>query len=181
MYHIKDDRRVKKSVDILEKDLKECLGRKPFREITVTDLCVPGHVSRATFYRIFDSPVDILHLICDNFVQDAAAYIDGNEQLDKTDKARLVFTYILDNYDTIDMIIRCGRHDILQGAINQYSKGFVNEELEGFSDSQKDFLKASVSAVIVSIIHVWDQHNHAETPEELLELYNVFMKKLSLQ
>ena len=69
MYHIPNDKRAVSSADNLEKALYELLTTRDMNEISVTDLCHASGVSRATFYRLYDNPTDILRHGLDNTME----------------------------------------------------------------------------------------------------------------
>lgn len=65
MYHIANDIRAKKSADLIIQGLEECLQEKPLDIIKIIDIYNKTYVSRATFYRLFDSIYDVLSYQCD--------------------------------------------------------------------------------------------------------------------
>ena len=60
MYHIKNDRRCRRSADLIGSALKVLLAGKSLNDITVTDLQKVSGVGRSTFYRLFDNIDDVL-------------------------------------------------------------------------------------------------------------------------
>jgi|GEM_PF-4743767 AcrR family transcriptional regulator len=54
MYHIKEDKRAKASVELICDGLKRCLKEKSFESVTISDIQRVSGVSRSTFYRNFD-------------------------------------------------------------------------------------------------------------------------------
>lgn len=51
MYHIKEDKRAKASVELICDGLKRCLKEKSFESVTISDIQRVSGVSRSTFYR----------------------------------------------------------------------------------------------------------------------------------
>ena len=70
MYHIAKDLRAKKSAELIIKGLYKSLEEKPLKEIKVSDISRNSYVSRATFYRLFDSIHDVLAYQCDLIVDE---------------------------------------------------------------------------------------------------------------
>ncbi|MBQ1408030.1 MAG: TetR family transcriptional regulator [Eubacterium sp.] len=56
----KTDRRVIKTKSMLKQSLRELLLEKPFRQITVKELCDRANTSRITFYTYYDDKYDLL-------------------------------------------------------------------------------------------------------------------------
>ena len=65
MYHIKNDKRSQKSAEKITLALYKCLDEKPFEDISVSEISRIAEVGRATFYRLYDNPTDILAYQCD--------------------------------------------------------------------------------------------------------------------
>lgn len=72
MYHIPNDKRAQKSADLIAQGLYKSLEKKPLNNIKVNDIYLNSYVSRATFYRLFDSVYDVLQYQCDSIVDEIA-------------------------------------------------------------------------------------------------------------
>ena len=70
MYHIANDLRAKKSAALVLEGLYKTLEEKPYKDIKVKDVSENCYVSRATFYRLFDSIYDVLLYQCDRIVDE---------------------------------------------------------------------------------------------------------------
>jgi len=60
MYHIKPDKRSRSSAEAIVRGYLSCLKTTPMNAVTVTDIHKASGISRATFYRLFDTPEDVL-------------------------------------------------------------------------------------------------------------------------
>ena len=60
MYRIKNDKRSLNSIKLVSDGLVKCLETKEFDNISISDIQKTTYVSRATFYRYFDSTLDVL-------------------------------------------------------------------------------------------------------------------------
>ena len=65
MYHISKDKRALQSSELIYNGLLECIKKKPFDQISVSDLQKASGVARSTFYRAFDNISDVLYWKCD--------------------------------------------------------------------------------------------------------------------
>jgi AcrR family transcriptional regulator len=54
MYHIKNDKRIYISLDLIRNGFYALLSEKDFGSITVSEIAERAGVGRATFYRLFD-------------------------------------------------------------------------------------------------------------------------------
>ena len=60
MYRISADPRAVASAKKVIDGLENCLERKKLSDISVSEVCRLSGVGRATFYRLFDTPIDVL-------------------------------------------------------------------------------------------------------------------------
>lgn len=68
MYHIKDDLRCQKTVNLIIEAFDECMKQTP-EKITISDICNLSTVSRSTFYRLFDTVDDVIRYKFDDYVK----------------------------------------------------------------------------------------------------------------
>lgn len=61
MYHISNDKRAIQSSELIYNGLLECIKKKAFDQITISDLQKTSGVARSTFYRAFDNISDVLY------------------------------------------------------------------------------------------------------------------------
>lgn len=62
---MKIDARVRYTKMIIKKCFADLLTTKPIRKVTVTDICEAAEINRATFYRYYDNPYDLMEKIED--------------------------------------------------------------------------------------------------------------------
>ena len=72
MYHVSEDKRAVKSAQLIWEGLEKCLQEKELKAVRVSDINKKSYVSRATFYRLFDSIQDVLVYECDSIFTEIA-------------------------------------------------------------------------------------------------------------
>lgn len=65
MYHIGDDVRKKKSADLIAEAQRKLMREGREEKLNIAMVCSRAGVSRATFYRLFDSLDDVNRYLCD--------------------------------------------------------------------------------------------------------------------
>lgn len=90
MYHISNDKRAKKSAELIYQGLLACLEHKSFDQITVTDLQKASGVARTTFYRAFDNISDVLYWKCNLCFQEV---LEGFTEEQFVNEMKLVRQY----------------------------------------------------------------------------------------
>lgn len=112
MYHIKKDKRAYKSAELICCGLAKCLESKPFKEISITDICDSIGVARSTFYRLFDTVDDILLYQYDGLFE-RCIYDYMKENDEKKSYAKMILDFAVNNEALVTTIVKSGRLDIL--------------------------------------------------------------------
>lgn len=172
VYRIKRNKRVLNSADLIVKGLTKCIRSTPFEQINVCDIAAASGVSRSTFYRLFDTPSDILAYICDKLAEDTIKLFKNDELLgnDQYTFGINALRYWCSQTDIIETIFRSGCSNILQKSFETYSSDIINS-VKGLSEKEFDYLRTTVIGIICSILVVWTRYGRKETPEELMETY----------
>lgn len=171
MYRIKNDKRVTDSAALLCEALYKCMQDKAMQDITVSELCSVAGVGRATFYRIFDTPVDVLtyasDLLCERIIKDYAA-----ADLESRDSFILYsLKYWRQHYQILEAMFNCNRMDIIRRSLEKCSRKLVPEVNKFFSEKETDYLRAFAGGIMESILHTWLSHGKTDTPEEIYRIY----------
>ena len=73
---MKDDQRIALTKRLLREGLLCLLSKTDLNKISVTQLCIESGVNRATFYRHYEEPRDILNDIKYEIFQEVATYAE---------------------------------------------------------------------------------------------------------
>lgn len=180
MYHISHDKRAQTSAQMISKGLYICLKNKNINEISVTDICIESKVSRATFYRLFDTSIDILKWSCDNTYKNMVSYIF---QHSVTFEPRLAMHYMIDHSEGIEMAVQCHRNDIIQNSLQKYLSPIISELLlitkgTNMTEKEKNYLTNMFIGSMTSMLSYWIQTGRKEKEKQLHELIFTFSKIL---
>lgn len=175
MYHINDDKRQIASAQKIINGLTQCLSVKMMSEISVSDIATASNVSRSSFYRSFDTPVDVLSYACDQ-VLDMLLRDYAGIDLEKRDELVLFsLKYWKQHSQILEALANCDRMDIIQRTLVNHGGEFLTNEIgklhDEFSKEEMEYLSKGVAALLTSTLQVWIQHGRKETPEELFVLY----------
>lgn len=170
MVHIKNDLRAKKSAELIRTGLVRCLRRKSFSELTVSELIEESGVGRTTFYRLFDNINDVLFYECDLL---AGKLIQKyREQPKKTDFLRFSLAYWLEHYLSLEAVFASNRADILQEAMVKHGNYLTEPfQMQNIPEKERDYLMATSTSVLSSMLMVWIRHGRTETVDEVYAMY----------
>lgn len=169
MFHISSDKRSFESAALIRDGLNRLLDRRPMDAISVTDLCHEAGVSRTTFYRLFDTPSDVIRWCCElelgNMVD--ALSRRSREEIEMPFQANL--HYILEHPEPLLLACKAKRIDIADNAFMQYMEPIL-EHMRiklGLSMSELRFSTVVVSGIITSAFSAWVEGGMKESPKQL--------------
>ena len=186
MYHISNDKRSKKSAELIWDGMEKCLQEKSLDKLRITDIYEKSFVSRATFYRLFDSLQDVIVYQCDCIYMQLAEGM--NHSLFKSQKD--FFLYLIQAWIKQEVLVKTLVENNMISVI--YDTHMKNCDLMkkiflqdvAISDSEADYLVSILANLIPAAVHVWYIHGKKETPEEIYEAVskgvNIIGQKLIL-
>lgn len=157
MYHMKKDKRSEKAAEMLYSALLDLLKEKPFGTISVTELSRHSTVSRSTFYRNFDEPVDILLWKCNgHFSAVIRGYITEGSR-EKLGLLEYVFRYWQTHSEILECLFRINRIDIIYDSFSRNSAPVAAMLREKFDFSEKEiaYLMSIRIGILIGILKVW--------------------------
>lgn len=172
MYHIKKDKRAEASTKLICQAYIELLKSKDYSEITISDIQHVSGVSRSTFYRNFDTPNDIIKLLCDR----------GFDEIFDRKNGLLVsvncFNYWFDNSDVLEMLIKTGQMDYFAQTFASHliESGLLKNHMN--SEANYHYLSYGLSYAMAGFLSGWISRGRKETKAELLKYIIHSMKNL---
>ena len=174
MYHIKEDKRTYKSSELIYEALITCMKEKEFNKISISDIQRISSVGRSTFYRNFDTIIDVLYWKCDmEYKEVMESYVNKeSHDINELEFMLYFFTYWLTHYEILDTLISIRRYDIISQChynnshiLYDYFKKFYLAPIPDF----KYHMAVRIGA-FVGILIAWIENGRKESPEELLAI-----------
>jgi len=172
MYHIKEDRRSQASAAAVVRGLQDCLKVKPLKSVTVSDLHKATGISRATFYRLFDTPEDVLIYQLDQMTEAASALYEERSDLPAAELLEKTIASGLENHDFIRALVENGRQDLL---FRYTEKSFHKLDTlkaifpQDLDQPERDYIIAHLSMSMVATQITWARNGQKETPKDLIQ------------
>ncbi len=170
MYHISDDKRAKRSSERIYNGLLECMEKKPFDQITISDLQRASGVARTTFYRAFDNITDVLYWKCDTCFYEVLSQYDPDASKGEFHIVKHYFRYWMDHSDILELLIKVNRLDIIY-ACHMKNAEIIRDRfgtLPGIPSDHGNYFIAIRTGFTISILTAWLQAGRKETPEEIV-------------
>lgn len=118
---MKDNQRVTVTKRMLQEGLLRLLRTKKLSEIKIIELCEESGINRATFYRHYETPRDVLAELEQEITSQAfplrsrpKSVAEAQEMLEKA------CTYIYDHADVMKILFRCKAESDFAAKINEF-------------------------------------------------------------
>lgn len=172
MYHISSDKRSVRSAESIYGGLLRCLEKKPFEQITVTDVQRASGVARTTIYRSFDNLADILYWRCDIAFKEALGCSSEGTAVSEWQLIRNYFEYWTGHSDILKLLVDINRQDIIFACHMKNAQALeqAHGTLEWLSAADAKYFVAIRTGVTVSVLKVWLDGGRKEPADELVEI-----------
>ncbi|MCM1054046.1 MAG: hypothetical protein NC394_00875 [Bacteroides sp.] len=163
MFHIKEDKRSQKSAELIINSMKECLKKKTFENITITDIQKNAAIGRATFYRLFDRTEDVLEYSCDMAIKRFLGELHSKEYVTTRDLTEQGLKIA----DFLELIITSRREYILYTCVSKYEKEIRAIMKMDKKDECNKYCATILTGAIISVLCEWIRSGRKESAEEL--------------
>lgn len=165
MFHIKEDKRSQASAELIVEALGQCLQGCSFGEISITEVCRRATVSRATFYRLFDTLEDVVAYRYECF---AAEFTQAGSRTPDQMLERFL-TQWMTHADILEMILRMNREDILIDSHRRHMPQ-LQKELQAWSPRMEltEYHVSILTGILIGVIAAWVREGKQETAEQLV-------------
>lgn len=176
MYHIKKDKRSVVSCQMIYEGLKSIMEEKNIDEIHITELVGASGVSRATFYRNFDSIIDVLTLKSDQIFELLLEYLKNyhtKHPVNRSSEFLVPFLEFFDDHtEIVDLLLKAGRRDILQDSLAKHISSMYPsyEPLAEDPMNTWAYFVAIRSGITINILVQWVKDEKKIAPRKLGEL-----------
>lgn len=162
------------SKELLSEALMQLMEKKPYPEITVTDIAAKAGVSRLTFYRNFESKAQILTWHIERGFREYLASLSTVGQADLDSAIVYVFSFWKNRSKEISLLIRQNITYILQTPFEKCANSLFDRigVLQNTSETQRWFLIGGMYASMIQ----WISEGCITSPEtitkELLQMFS---------
>lgn len=124
------DARIVYSKKCLKNAFFELLKEKPFNKITVTEICKLADINRATFYKYYDNPEDLLDKIENEYIEKLKDDIKKCVEEKKVPLYQFLFNDVKENFDFFKLVL-----------VDNYDDNFRKKYLDACHDAEINEIK----------------------------------------
>ncbi|MBO5069072.1 MAG: TetR/AcrR family transcriptional regulator [Roseburia sp.] len=172
----KENQRITLTKRLLKEGLLRLLQDKPLKEIPVTELCRESGINRATFYKHYSIPDDVLTDLAADMAADIRALApDKEEQFFDGTYLETICTYLQQHKNTVKILIEANTDQQLAVLFADLCNHFwESSPYLGKHGHAKDSDRLLVSTFISSgsyhLIRLWLTQEIDKTPAEISRL-----------
>lgn len=175
MYNISNDPRCLKTCTLIYEALLELLeeNNMVLESITISDIAKRSTVGRATFYRHFDSTIDVLRWASNSSVEqsaDAMLLSANNFQLFCFN----FYAYWTQHFQLLDVLVRINQPNIflvsLERFLTHHQENIFGKRVDGQESAQEDYLIGIWASINWAILKKWVLRGKKERDWELTDL-----------
>lgn len=184
MYHIKSDKRSRTSAAEIVKGMQLCLITIPLKSITVSDIHRVTGISRATFYRLFDTPEDVLHYQYDQLMEDVSGRFAQTEYTPVMlfeDAMALGMA----NHEFLKAIVDNERFDLLFQYTERVlrmmdsSGTLFSKETGKMGPIQREYTITHLAMSMVATLITWEKNGRRESAAEVVQYMKEYVGMVS--
>lgn len=169
MYHISSDVRAQKSAALIWQGLSECLKEKELNKVRISDINEKSYISRATFYRLFDTVEDVLVYRCDQILRQVGEEMTEYPSSDMREMFLIFISKWLEQDALVTALVKNNMTNLLND-VHMRNADLVKKvyvRAQQLSDGELDYLTSILASLIPAAVAVWVSHEKRETPQDL--------------
>ena len=150
------------------------MEKRPFKNISITDIAEKADLSRRTFYRIFETKEDILIYYADELYGEFLQLLNRETDRRFTVTVRLYFEFWYRHKHFLGLL---KQSEMLPFMMNQYTRLFpkVFQMLKGnhplaHNEEALSYAMAFSAGGLLSILLKWAEDGMDKTPEEIMKI-----------
>lgn len=177
---MKENQRVSLTKRLLQEALLRLLKKKPLEKISVTELCNESGINRATFYRHYNVPRDVLLEMEVDFTENIHSVFYTSSQSDAAENLTALCTYLYDNSELIKVFILNNSEEDLIVLTNRMFRSFIENQtardtLVGFDEVDLKLITTCVAGGGYFMLRQWLMEDIQKSPREMANLILSFI------
>lgn len=177
MKEVKNDRRSRYTIMVLQESLIELMKQKPITKISITELCKNADVNRTTFYSHFADQFELLASIEEKSLSWARGMIDSlNDRTGRDERLQIlanIFEYLVQNSNHLQVLMSDkGDIDFQKKIVHLVFEqcGLAQDNMNSSDMETKKYYFVFVINGSIGIIQSWLSDGMKKPPYEMAEI-----------
>jgi len=153
------DARIKHSLRAIKAAFMELIKEKTVQKISVTEICQNAGVNRATFYKYFDGPEDLLSKLEVEQMEELSSKINKADPKDLRELVAVVIENIHENFEFYSLVF--GKETkpkfvkIFMDTLYEYTMKFLEEAFPSTTDLKREYLYYFIMSGCMGVTTIW--------------------------
>lgn len=173
------------SKELLMTALLELLVKKPYNQITITEISSQAQLARRTFYRNFDTKEDILNLYIQKLISEYIELLGQEDTLKIYNVARVYFTFWNKH---LDFLILMEKNNLLYMLLEKYNKylpiihnKFKKNKEDSLNNNVLEYILAFSAGGFWNTLIKWVHEGAKKTPDQMAALVHMIVNDTILE
>lgn len=155
------------------------MEKETFSDITILQITQYADVSRAAFYRNFETKEDIIHYSVQNKVSEFMKQLEDEPKKILFDEMAFMNLWVKEK-KYFQLLHKNNLINIFINEYQQYISQYVRK-ITGTQDTYYDYLASCMAYGTIAILDVWIQHSCKENKRELLKTIERLRESMTKQ
>lgn len=155
------------------------MEKDSFSDITILQITQYANVSRATFYRNFETKEDIIRYSVSKKANEFIEHIEQNSHNILFDETTFINLWVKGK-KYFQLLYRNGLINIFIAEHQNYVSEYI-KKIIGKQNPYYDYLASCISYGTIAILDVWLQHGCKESEKELVMIINKLRESMTLK
>ncbi len=175
------NQRVALTKRLLQEGLLRVMERKPLDKINVSELCEESGINRATFYRHYNVPRDVLMELQTQFLERINNTVDIKEQINSPAQyIEQVCNCLYDNSELVKILICNNSYEAIISLFDEFFKKLLSEnetvrQTHAYDPTEIELISAYMSGGGYFLLRRWLLDDIAKSPKEITRLVMSFL------
>ena len=166
------DARIRYTKGMIKQEFIKLLDKNNISKITVSKICENAQINRATFYKYYDNPYDLLKKIEGELLDSLQEKIEKHTGRNFVDILRIVLNDLKENADVYTVIFS-GNGDLpfrerVFSLCYQENIEYISKSFPGLGDTQKEWLYDFMLEGSNGIINAWINGGMIESIDDIV-------------
>lgn len=167
------DQRVRYSKMVIKNVFIEKLREKPIDKITVSEICSSAEINRATFYKYYENPYDLLDKLEWELIDNLEQKLVSMGVTEFTEVLRIVLTEIKENHDIYNLLmsdsVDSEFRDRIFAHCYDYNIKTINKIFTNLSEEKREWIYYFIAEGCNGILTRWLKSGMSMPIEEVVE------------
>jgi len=174
---LKTDARIRFTKTVIRKNFFLLLKEYPINKISVKSICELAEINRATFYRYYSDPYDLMKQIENEFIASLQMLIKNADNKKITETVLIILEALKQKSEEYAVLISENGDPHFFNRVIEESYGYKEDDLKklfpGIPKNQQQWLYNFNTHGFTSILLSWVQNGMQEDPIEVAEFINL--------